>query len=430
MNTTTRIVFTGMGAVCAAGLTVDELWTRVVSGQSAIGPLRRWDASRWPVQVAAELTGVDNRTLVEDRKLHKSISRTDMLGIYAAGAAIKHSGLTAYRDAMKPEAVVHFNDRTGVFAGSGGGTYNSNYDFLPLLTEAKGELPAFGRELGNVVNPMWLLKNLPNNVLCHVGIRHGFKGVNACVTNQCVSGSQALAEAAWALREGEADRAVAVGHDTPIDAETILRYHRVGLLAPDTIRPFDAKRAGTVLGEGAAAVTIETLQEAQARGAQILGEYLGFGCVTEGSGILEIRPDGDGVARAIELALADARLQPADVGMIVAHGNGTQSSDASEALGIRRVFGTHPPPVTAFKWAFGHCIAASGMLDLVMALRALSERVVPAVATIETLDPACRPLPVFAHAQAPRSGIALVICRGFAGMNAALLVGEVPCVLD
>jgi 3-oxoacyl-[acyl-carrier-protein] synthase-1 len=124
----------------------------------------------------------------------------------------------------------------------------------------------------------------------------------------------------------------------------------------------------------------------------------------------------------MELALADAGLTPADIGMVVAHGNGTQSSDASEAMAVRTVFGGNPPPVTAFKWAFGHCIAASGILDLVLALTALSRRVVPGIATLGALDPACAPLSVSAQPQAPRSDTALVLCRGFAGMNVALVV--------
>ena len=135
-----------------------------------------------------------------------------------------------------------------------------------------------------------------------------------------------------------------------------------------------------------------------------------------------VGPDGDGVSRAIETALADAGISKDQVGMIVAHGNGTRASDASEALGIRRVFGENPPPVTGFKWAYGHLIAASGMVDLVLALKALSQQTVPGIATLNTLDPEFAPFPVSTAPQKPRSDIALVICRGFGGMNVAALV--------
>jgi 3-oxoacyl-[acyl-carrier-protein] synthase-1 len=269
---------------------------------------------------------------------------------------------------------------------------------------------------------MWLLRNLPNNVLCHIGIRHNLRGVNACITQQCVGGALAVAEAAAALRAGEADRAVAVGHDTPLEPETVLHYHRLGLMSELALRPFDAARSGTIFGEGAAAVVLETSTQARSRQAKILGEFLGSGCATEAAGVVEVRADGEGLARAIQLALDDASISADSVGFIVAHGNGTRASDASEAAAIHRVFGSNPPPVTAFKWAFGHLIAASGTLDLVMALSALKSGIVPEVATFRTSDPDLHPLRLSANPQKPRSNVALVLSRGFAAMNIALLV--------
>jgi 3-oxoacyl-[acyl-carrier-protein] synthase-1 len=420
-----RIVFTGLGAVCGAGKTVDEIFDAIVSGRSAVAPITQFDASRWPVRVAAECN-VDNRTLVADRKLHKSISRTDLFGLYAADMAVQQSGLSAHREKMDAPLVSKFNDRTGIISGSGGGSYRSSYDYLPLLTAAKGELREFGRELGNTVNPMWLLKNLPNNVLCHVGIRHNFKGANTTITNQCAGGIMAVAEAAAAIRAGEADRMTAIGHDSPFEPETVFHYHQLGLLSDDTLRPFDRDRRGTVFGEGAAAVVLEKSDDAKSRGAKILGEFLGSGCVNEATGILDVRPDGDGVSRAIEIALADAKISRDEIGMIVAHGNGTRASDASETIGIRRVFGEKIPPVTGFKWAYGHLIAASGITDLVLALAALQQKIVPGIATLNSPDPEFAPFPVSAAAQTPRGDCALVICRGFGGMNVALVVRANP----
>jgi 3-oxoacyl-(acyl-carrier-protein) synthase len=193
-------------------------------------------------------------------------------------------------------------------------------------------------------------------------------------------------------------------------------------MSPDTLRPFDRDRSGTIFGEGAAAVMLETLADAQARQATILGEFLGSGCTTEATGILDLRRDGDGLSRAIEIALADAGVSADAVGLIVAHGNGTRASDASEVQALRRVFGDALPPVTGFKWAFGHLIAASGILDLVVALNALKERIVPGLPTLNSLDPEFGSFPVSRLPQPPRSDIALVLCRGFGGMNVALLV--------
>jgi len=177
-----------------------------------------------------------------------------------------------------------------------------------------------------------------------------------------------------------------------------------------------------VLGEGAAALVLETEGAATARHVRVFGEFLGSGCTTEAEGLLAIRADGDGLANAIAVALDDAEMRPAEVGMIVAHGSGTRLSDASEALAIRRVFGATVPPVTAFKWAFGHPLAASGILDSVLALVALRHGVVPGVATLRELDPDLGNLPISARPQVPRSDVALVLNRGFGGSNTALIL--------
>jgi len=417
-----RVVVTGSGAICAAGKSPEEIWEAVWTGRSAIRPIQQWDASGWPTSLAGEIRDLGPRNLVEDRKLHKLLQRTDLLGLYVAGRAIDDAGFVAYREALEPADAAAVNDRTGVYVGSGGGGYQNEYEFFPLLTTANGDLGTFGRELAATVNPMWLLRSLPNNVLCHIGIRYGLKGPNACVTNHSVSGSLAVAEAAAALRAGEADRALAVGHDAPIEPQMVRYYHQLGLLSADGLRPFDARRSGSLLGEGAAALVLETESAAAARRARVLGEFLGSGCATEVEGLLAIPPDGDGLTRAISLALDDAGIRPAEVGMIVAHGNGTRQSDASEAAAIRRVFGATAPPVTAFKWAFGHPLAASGILDAVLALVALRRGVVPGVATLRELDPDLGNLPVSAGPQAPRSDVALVLNQGFGGSNTALLL--------
>jgi len=417
----TRVVVAGSGAICAAGKSPEEIWDAVWTGRPAIRPIQQWDTAGWPTCLGGEIAGFDPRALVEDRKLHRLLQRSDLLGLYVAGRALDDSGFVAYRETLEPPAAAVVNDRTGVYVGLGGGSYQNEYEFFPLLTTANGDLGAFGRELTATVNPMWLLRSMPNNVLCHIGIRHGLKGPNACLTNHSVSGSLAVTEAAAALRAGEADRALAVGHDAPVEPQMVLYYHQLGLLGADGLWPFDARRSGSVLGEGAAALVLETEAAATARHARVFGEFLGSGCTTEAEGLLAIRADGDGLAAAIALALDDAGMHPAEVGMIVAHGSGTRQSDASEARAIRRVFGATAPPVTAFKWAFGHPLAASGILDSVLALAALRRSVVPGVATLRELDPDFGNLPVSARPQEPRSDVALVLNRGFGGSNTALL---------
>jgi len=422
MSRTPRIVVTGTGAICAAGRTPGEILDAVHAGRSAIAPIRQWDVSGWPTRAAGEIADFNASALIPDRKLHKLIRRTDLLGLYAASRAIEDSGLVAHRDTLDEERAAVCNDRTGVYAGAGGGSYQNQYDFFPLLTAAQGDLGVFGRELDGTVNPMWLLRSLPNNVLCHIGIRYGLKGANACVTNHALSGILAVVEAVEALRGNEADRAVAVGHDAPIEPQMVLYYARTGLFAMDSLRPFDAGRTGSLFGEGAGALVVETEAAAAERRAPILGEILGGGVATESAGLFAIRDDGEGIGRAIKLALDDAGVSAADVGMVAAHGNGTLRSDASEAVAIRRIFGPAPPPITAFKWAFGHLIAGSGAIEAVLTLAALRNGVVPGVANLQRLDPEFGELPISARPQQPRSDVGLVLSRGFGGTNAALLV--------
>jgi 3-oxoacyl-[acyl-carrier-protein] synthase-1 len=162
---------------------------------------------------------------------------------------------------------------------------------------------------------------------------------------------------------------------------------------------------------------LERESEAIARGAKVIGEFLGFGCCNEATGIVDLAGDGNGVSRAIEEALANAGITKDEVGLICAHGNGNQASDRTEATGIQRVFGERIPPVTAFKWCYGHLIAASGIADLVMTLEALRRGLAPGIATLEEADPAIGSFPISAEPQAPTSDVALVICRGFGGMN-------------
>jgi len=420
-----RIVITATGAVCSGGKTPRDILVGVREGRSTIAPIQQWDTTGCPTTMAGEIANFNAREMVDDRKLHKLIRRTDLLGLYAAGKAIGDAGVAAHRDTLAPDAAAAFSDRTGVYVGSGSGNFENQYDYFPLLAAANGSLPEFGRELANTVNPMWLLRSLPNNVLGHIGIKYGLKGSNACITSHSCSGSLAVIEGMEALRNGEADRVVAVGHDAPIEPQMVLYYYRLGLIASETLRPFDAARDGSVFGEGAGALVLETEASAAERNAKVLGEVLGGGYTSEATGLLAIRDDGDGLARAIAMALDDAKIAARDVGMIVAHGNGTRPSDASEAAAIRTAFGKDAPPVTGFKWAIGHLIAAAGILETTVALAALAEGVVPGIATLRELDPDCAGVPASAKPQAARSKVALILCRGFGGTDAALLVRAV-----
>jgi 3-oxoacyl-[acyl-carrier-protein] synthase-1 len=306
-----------------------------------------------------------------------------------------------------------------VYAGAGVGGYQNEYEFFPLLTAAKGDLDVFGRELAATVHPMWLLRSMPNNVVCHVGIRHGLKGPNACVTNHSVSGSLAVAEAAAALRAGEADRALAIGHDAPIEPQVVLYYHQLGLMAADAVRPFDAGRSGSLLGEGAAALLLETDAAAADRGAPVLGEF-------PGQRLRHRR--GGAFAHPRRRGRAGERDRDGPRGRRDAPGRGGDDRGARERhASVGRHGGAgHPARVRGDDPARHRVqvglrapLAASGILDSVLALLALRHRAVPGVGTLRELDPELGSFPVSAKLQAPRGDVALVLNRSFGGSNTA-----------
>ena len=417
-----RLVITGNGAVCGAGGDPDHILENVLAGRSALAPIASFDAALFRGGFAAEVRDYDGGKLLGDRKLLKFVRRSDVFGIYAGTQAAEQAGLAQWRATLAAAKAAQYSDQTGCYVGSGGGNAQVNFDFFPLMAETKNDLRQFGHELSNLVNPMWLLRSLPNNVLCHLSIRQQLKGPNGCITNHATSGLLSLIESAWTLREGDAQRVLAVGHDAPIEPQYLLYLASAGLIGQDRLRPFDEKHDGCLLGEGAASLVLETETSAQERGVTVLGEYLGGGGASEGDGLFSLRSDGDGLSRAIELALIDAQLTPADVGMIVAHGDGTQGSDTSEAAALLDVFGSEMPPVTGFKWAVGHLIAAAGLLDLAVGLQACRRQVVPGIATLDQLADACAGLNVSTQTRTPRSDVVLVLSRGFGGTNAAVLL--------
>ena len=310
------------------------------AGRSAIAPIRQWDASRWPVRSAAEIADFDPGALLDDRKLHKLIRRTDVFGLYAAGQAIEAAGLARLprRARSGGRRAVQRRDRR--LRRLGGGGYQNQYDFFPLLTAADGQpaglRPRARRHREPDVAAAVAAEQRP------VPRRHparveGPERLHHQPQRERRAGDHR--GGAGAARPASATAPSRSGHDASIEPQMVLYYHGVGLLTADALRPFDAGRSGSVLGEGAAALVLETERAAAARGAAVLGEILGSGCASEGEGLLAIRADGDGLARAIALALDDAGLRAADVGMIVAHGNGTRQADASEARALRAIFG-------------------------------------------------------------------------------------------
>lgn len=416
------IAITGFGCLTAAGADVAATWEAVLAGVSGIREAETWDSSGWPWRLAGEIPDYSPRDLVSDRKLLKFITRQDVIGLNAVAQAVNLSGIIEYRDELADPT--SFNDRTGVFVGSPATKHRYQHDFLSPLANSAGNSREFGVRAMDDVHPMWLLRTLPNNVLAYVGIQYDFKGANANVTAHGVSGSQAIAEACRYLRDGAIDRAIVVGYDSASELEALPYYASVGLLSTRGLRPFDRNRDGTVLGEGAGALVLERRDAAEHRDARIYGEVLGSSVVAEAEGLLSVREDGEGVSRAIRLALEDSKLRPDEIGMVSAHANGSRVSDAGEARAFSENFGASSIPVTGFKWSLSHTIAASGAIESILTLLCLADGRVPGIANLEELAPECQGVSVSATEQKTRSSVGIVVSRAFGGLNSCIVLSS------
>ncbi len=415
-----RVLVTGYGAVTSCGLNAELTWEAILAGRSGITSITNWDISAWPCHLGGELHGFDPRAMLPDRKLLKVISRQDVMGIQAAMQAVDHSEIISYRNQLCEEEP--FNHETAVYVGSPGNKYYQQYDFLSLVSKSKNDMKVFSEDLFNEVHPMWLLRILPNNVLAYTGITYGFKGVNQNITNHAVSGTQAIIEAFHAIQSGYAKRAVVVAYDVATEPQALYYYDKLGVLSYRHLKPFDIEHDGTLLGEGAGAIILESEQSALERKANCFGELLGGFAATEAAGLFSIKDDGKQLMTMIKQTLEQSNLTPADVGMIVAHGNGNPKSDSTESIALHDVFGDHGTPVTGFKWATGHTICASGMIDMIMAVKSLNSNTIPGIANFKSLSKNCAPLSISNRAQPLSIPSALVINRGYASMDTCLIL--------
>lgn len=422
MSETNRVLITGLSALTATGLNADETWNAICNGQSGIDVIKQWDLSSWSTQLGGELKEFKPANLLPDRKLMKMISRQDVLGINAAMQAVEHSQLLNYRQTLSCRDT--FNEDTAVFVGSPGNKYYQQYDFLPLIAKTNGDMQQFAQSLFDEVHPMWLLRILPNNVLAYTGITYDFKGANHNVTNHAVGGMQALIEAYHAVKHGQAQRAVVVAYDVGTEPQALFYYDKLGVISNNHLKPFDAAHDGTILAEGAAAFVLESEASAKARDAICYGEILGGYSSSEGEGLFSIEQEGQSLSQLMKKTIDISGVSLHDIGMIVAHGNGNQKSDMSEAKAIANVFGEKQVPVTAFKWSMGHTLCASGVLDAVLATYALREQCVPGIAPLKTVAPTCQHIDVAPQTRAIANDkpYALLINRGFASMNACLVL--------
>ena len=403
-----RVVITGLGAVTPIGNTVATYWSGLQSGANGVAPITLFDASKHACRFAAEVKDFDPSGVL-DPKETKRWDRFCQFGVVAAKEALAQSGLDI-TDANR--------QRIGVIIGSGVG------GLLTMETQAhvlEGKGP--GR-----VSPFTVPMMIPNMATGLAAIALGAQGPSSAVATACAAGSNAIGDAFRLLQQGHADAMVCGGAESAITPLGVAGFASAKALSfrnddPATAsRPFDAERDGFVIGEGAGILVLETLEHAQARGADILGEVVGYGMTCDAHHITSPIPGGLGGARAMSLALADAGLKADDIDYVNAHGTSTPANDSNETAAIKTALGERAKaiPVSSTKSMTGHLLGGSGGIEAVAAVLALQNGVVPPTINHQNPDPACDLDVVPNQAREQIISTALSNSFGFGGHNVCL----------
>jgi 3-oxoacyl-[acyl-carrier-protein] synthase II len=402
-----RVVITGLGIKSPAGLDVESFWSQLLAGESAAAPIERFDASMLPVQFACEVHGFDPEPYFGPKEARR-LDRVTQLGVAAAADALTDAG-----DVRTDPA------RCAVVAGTGVGG-------IATLEEQERTYLEKGPSR---ISPFFVPMMMANRTAGEIAMRFGWTGVNFCVATACAAGAHGIGEGARLLRDGSADVVVAGGTEAAVTQITVAAFARMGALSANNddpkhaSRPFDAARDGFVMGEGAGFVVLETLERAEARGARVYAEVLGYGRNDDAHHVTAPSPGGAGAAACMQLALDDAGLAASAIGHVNAHGTSTPLNDAAEAEAIRKVFGDDAPPVTSVKGVTGHTIGAAGAIEAIAAVLSIRDGVVPPTANHEQRGD---DIDVDVVAGSPREiGSRPVVSNsfGFGGHNVSLVVG-------
>ncbi len=403
-----RVVVTGMGVVSPLGQSVPELWQGIVEGRSGVGPITLFDPTGFDTRFAAEVKGFDP-TQHMDRKEARRTDRFVQLAVAATNEALRTSELQI-TDANR--------DEVGVFIASGIGGIGTLSEQLDVLrTRGPGR-----------ISPFLIPAMITNLAAGQVSINTGARGPSYCITSACASSAHALGEAAETIKRGWAKAIIVGGTEASITPIGIAGFNAMRALStnnesPATAsRPFDAARDGFVMGEGAATLILEDLEHAQARGARILAEVVGYGATSDAYHISNLSEDGEGVAHAIRLALRRAGLQPSDVDYINAHATSTPAGDPVETAAIKEVFGGREaaPPVSSSKSQFGHLLGAAGAIEAVVSILAIQHNTLPPTINLQSPDPACDLDYVPNVARPAKVDVVLSNSFGFGGHNVCL----------
>lgn len=408
-----RVVITGVGMITPHGIGVDAAWSGVLDGRSAVGPVRRFDASAFPVTFGAETPDPGDATAW----LSSQGVPADLLPL---GADLKgRLTVAALREALAGAGLESGGPRLGVCIGSEA----SRPDLGGVAARLRSaELPA-AAELAR-----WS-PDAPTRLVAAVV---GAEGPATTISTACTSSSQAVGEGLLRIRRGEVDAMVVGGVDVLVDPIMITGFSKLGALstrndAPtQASRPFDRGRDGFVLGEGAGFLVLERLAIARARGAQVLAELSGFGCSCNAYRITDSPPDGRGAAQAMASALADAQVDASEVGYVNAHGTSTPMNDASETRGIHRAFGASASEVSvsSTKSMTGHLVAACGAVEAIFCALAVRDGTLPPTLNLDDPDPECALRHVAHRAEQRAVRHALTNAFGFGGSNGSLLVSR------
>jgi nodulation protein E len=398
-----RVVVTGLGAVSPIGQTVDSYWASLKQGVCGIGPITQVPTLEELTQkVAAEVKDFDPLKHFDERQI-SMLDRIAQFAVVAAREAIAQSAITF-------DMPLSVRSATIVGVGVGGQTTHDD-SFRRIYRENKAR-----------VFPLTIPKLMVNASASQVSMHCGLRGPAFVVASACASATHAIGLAFHMVRSGQVDCAVTGGAEACITFGTLRGWEAMRVIAPDTCRPFSKDRKGMILGEGAAMLVLEPLERARARGAQILGEIVGFGMSADAADLTA--SDLGGMTRAIEGALADAKLAARDIQYINAHGTGTAANDAAETQALHQVFGAQAGKlaVSSTKSMVGHALGASGALEMVATLLALREGIVPPTIGYLGPDPACDLDYVPNKARALTIDAALSNSFAFGGLNAVLAV--------
>ncbi|MQY04076.1 beta-ketoacyl-[acyl-carrier-protein] synthase family protein [Actinomadura macrotermitis] len=392
-----RVAITGAGIKSPAGNTADDACATVLAGRSMARHLPGLLDAGLKVTFGCPVDFDPDGYFPRHRQRH--LDRPTQLAVAAAADAFADAGLP------------HGADRCGVYVGTGGAhtALNASYGALPLARIPVATVPM----------------TMPNATAARISIRHGLRGPALTFATACASGAVAIGEAMMAIRYGRIDRAVAGAMDSMLTPFAISAFAAIGALsrrgeAPELAsRPFDRDRDGFVLGEAAAFLVLERLDDARARGARVYGEVSGYATAADAGHIVKPLEDGEVAAETMRAALADAGLAPEEIGHVNAHATATQFNDRAEALALARCFPGGTPPVTATKGVTGHILAAGGAVEAIVALRSARDGLVPPTANYTGGSPID-----VVHGEPRRIETAPVLSNsfGFGGHNASLVL--------